>query len=68
MRLNRKVEAVGCDVQMLVAIAERANFFLYQDCELFQIGVHELGLLGDPAWYECELFQVGLKELGLVAA
>jgi hypothetical protein len=39
--------------------------FFWQ-CELFWIGMNELGLLDKENW-KCELFQIGLKELGLAA-
>jgi hypothetical protein len=38
----------------------------YWQCELFWIGMNELGLLDKENW-KCELFQIGLKELGLAA-
>ena len=40
----------------------------YWNCELFLLGLMELGLLTvHPQDYDCELFQIGLKELGLAA-
>lgn len=35
-------------------------------CELFWIGMNELGLLNKENW-KCELFIAGLKEMGLAA-
>ena len=36
------------------------------NCELFVIGLNEVGLLGGKEWWwDCELFQIGLQELGL---
>ena len=36
------------------------------NCELFMIGLFEIGLLGGKEWWwDCELFQIGLREMGL---
>jgi hypothetical protein len=44
----------------------KAMIWLYGDCELFLIGLSEVGILGGrDEWWNCELFQIGLKELGL---
>lgn len=43
-------------------------FLNYCECELFRIGLRELGLVGGKEyWWDCELFQIGLKEVGLAA-
>ena len=47
------------------SLFSRTELFYWQ-CELFWIGMNELGLLRKDNW-QCELFQIGLKEVGLVA-
>lgn len=38
------------------------------NCDLFLIGLKEVGILdGKEWWWDCELFEIGLQELGLAA-
>jgi hypothetical protein len=48
------------------SIVNSALVSAYWDCELFLLGLLDLGILAvKKSDYDCELFQIGLKELGL---
>ena len=63
--VKNRLRAIYAKLHM-VAPNARVKFAIYWNCELFQIGLREVGLLGgDPRWWRCELFQLGLQEAGL---